>query len=180
MYFAREPPLVSRAPLHDTVLKTVSCSGRKRSSIIRLLIMHDYSILHDYYPCTIPPTPTILLWKSLPESHPTIPLWKSPSACLLLWKFPSALSIVAAGFLPSGADFSRVFATSICVAFMSDRSGSLLSGFDTTDPGMRIWYARVNGSVGMLDAASVRFILGVGSTAGGTAGSWWTVSKSTK
>ena len=38
---------------------------------------HDSSLIPDYSPCTIPPTPTIPLWKSLPESHPTIPLWKS-------------------------------------------------------------------------------------------------------
>eukprot|EP01043_Picozoa_sp_COSAG02_P102080 COSAG02_NODE_38105_length_433_cov_0.904192_2_plen_40_part_01 len=38
------------------------------------------------------------------------------------------------------------------IAFISDRSGSFESGFSTLVPGILIWYARVNDSVGMLDA----------------------------
>ena len=56
--------------------KTVSCGGRKRSNNTRLPLTPTTSVTSTTLPsfptilhCTIPPTPTIPLWKSLPESH---------------------------------------------------------------------------------------------------------------
>ena len=70
-------------PLHDTVLKRYRVAAGSARTIHDYLYPHDFhhfhdsSILPDYYPCAIPPTPTIPPLKSLPESHPTIPPWKS-------------------------------------------------------------------------------------------------------
>ena len=63
-----------RSPPRYTIpFKTVSRSGRKRSSIIRLLRMHDSSILHDYSPLHDPSCPHDSAMKIATKIAPAIP-----------------------------------------------------------------------------------------------------------
>ena len=55
------------------------------------------------------------------------------------WNFPSPLSLLALGFLPSVLTFSLVLVTSICIAFISDANGSFSLAFSALEPGILIW-----------------------------------------